>query len=321
MRRVRKPWPAIAFAVLAAAGAAGALAADCAVYQIDGVRLGMTSKDVRKQMRGEAEKSEREGAGEAGTVRETFLRSPSQLEVTYDAGAAGRAREMAAVKLRFSPSAATAQGFFSLLGPPDAGEEHLADGTVRGPVVWLEESCGIVVTADRRPAAWWQGGTDSTTIEVETWARAREREGSPAAAAIAAWEMSPAASWEAVVSLRPAGGVAPAEPTPAIPSEVPLPTTVEARGVYRAPERLEESYVPPRYPRFPGGSRVPGKVLLEVTVDKDGSVGDIAVRSVTPIARGFEGAAQEAVRKWRYRPGTLDGVPVQAKVTVELEFR
>jgi outer membrane biosynthesis protein TonB len=50
-------------------------------------------------------------------------------------------------------------------------------------------------------------------------------------------------------------------------------------------------------------------------------VGDIAVRSVTPIARGFEGAAQEAVRKWKYRPGTLDGVPVQAKVTVEMEFR
>jgi TonB family protein len=321
MRRVRKPWLAVAFSALAHAFAAPAFAADCAVYQIEGVRLGMTAKEVKKQMRGEAEKSEREGVGEAGIVRETFLRSPSRLEVTYDAGAASRSRGMAVVNLRFFPSAASAEEFFSLLGPPDAGEEHLGDGAVNGAVVWLEESCGVVVTADRKPAVWWQGGADSTVVEIETWGRAREREGSPAAAAIAAWEMSPAESWEAVVSLQPAGGVAPADAVPSIPFEVPGPTTVEASRVYRAPERLEDSYVPPRYPRFPAGPRVPGRVVLEVTIEADGSVGDIAVRSVTPIARGFEGAAQEAVRKWRYRPGTLDGVPVQAKVTVEMEFR
>jgi TonB family protein len=321
MHRVPKPWLTAAFAALAAVCAPAALSADCNVYQIEGVRLGMTPKDVKKAMRGEAEKSEREEAGESATVRATFLRSPSQLEVTYDAGAAGRSREMAAVSLRYSLSTASALEFLALLGPPDAGDEHLGDGLVRGPVVWLEEACGIVVTADRKAAAWWQGGADSTTIEIETWTRAREREGSPAAVAIAAWEMSPAESWEAVVSLQPSEAAAPAGVAPALPSEIPPAATVESRGVYEAPVRLEESYVSPRYPRFPAGARVPGRVVLEVTIEEDGSVGDIAVRSVTPIARGFEGAAQEAVRKWKYRPGTLDGVPVQAKVTVEMEFR
>ncbi len=318
---MRKHWRQAVFVVLAAASAADAPAVDCAIYRVEGVRLGMTARDVKKQMRGEAEKSEQEGSGEAVTVRETFLRSPSRLEVTYDAGAAGRSREMAAVALRFSPSAASALAFLSLLGPPDAGEEHLVDGTVTGPVVWLEEACGIVVTADRKAAAWWQGGISETTIEIETWERAREREGTAAAAAIAAWEMSPAESWEAVVSLQPGGSSAPADGILEPPSGIPVAMTVESSGVYRAPVRIDDSFVAPRYPRFPDGARVPGTVVLEVTVEEDGSVGEIVVKSVTPIARGFEAAAQEAVRQWKYRPGTLDGVPVRTKVTVELEFR
>lgn len=311
-----------AFAALSAACAAAAFAAECASYQIEGVRLGMSAKDVKKQMRGEPEKSEREGTGATGTVHETFLRSPSQLEVTYDAGAAGRTRDMLAVKLRSFPSTAAARQLFSFLGSPDSGEEHLGDGTVTGPVVWLDKSCGIAVTVERRAAAWWQGGTESTAVEIETWARARERAGSPAAVAIAAWEMSPAESWgEAVVSLQPAGTVPSSDDAPAVPSAIPVARTVEASGVYLAPERIEESYVAPRYPRFSSGARVPGEVVLEVTVEPDGSIGAIEVRSVRPIARGFEGAAKEAVRQWRYRPATLDGEPVQAKVTVELEFR
>jgi protein TonB len=67
-------------------------------------------------------------------------------------------------------------------------------------------------------------------------------------------------------------------------------------------------------------ARAQGAVLLEATVLENGTVGAVrVVRSVDKVY-GLDGKAVEAVRAWRFRPGTYQGRPVAVKVLVELIF-
>ena len=68
-------------------------------------------------------------------------------------------------------------------------------------------------------------------------------------------------------------------------------------------------------------AKVQGPVLLEATVLPDGSVGAVkVVRSLEP-SFGLEQKAIEAVRAWKFRPGSYHGKPVAVRVLVELSFR
>ena len=65
--------------------------------------------------------------------------------------------------------------------------------------------------------------------------------------------------------------------------------------------------------------KVAGTVLLQVTIDVDGSARDIKLQK--GLGYGLDEAAAAALSKWRFEPGTRGGVPVEVMVTIEVNFR
>lgn len=97
------------------------------------------------------------------------------------------------------------------------------------------------------------------------------------------------------------------------------PTPVET-GVATVPELIPESRVLPVFPQRARQLGVSGTVLLDVSVLADGSVGAVTVLRCTPSDVGFCQSAARAVKRWRYRPALHNGRPVQAYVTVQVDF-
>ena len=67
-----------------------------------------------------------------------------------------------------------------------------------------------------------------------------------------------------------------------------------------ADTRKSVKTVPPIYPAIATKMRIEGTVKLDVTIDPDGSVGDVKVVSGPQL---LASAAVDAVKKWRYEPG------------------
>jgi len=71
--------------------------------------------------------------------------------------------------------------------------------------------------------------------------------------------------------------------------------------------------VQPVYPRMLEAARVPGTVVLDAIIHRDGTIGDITIlKSSHPE---FSRAAIAAVKQWRYSPLTYEGV-----LTVTVNF-
>ena len=64
-------------------------------------------------------------------------------------------------------------------------------------------------------------------------------------------------------------------------------------------------------------ARVQGVVILEVRIDRDGSVADARVLRSIPL---LDAAAIEAVRQWKYQPTLLNGAPIDVLMTVTVNF-
>lgn len=78
------------------------------------------------------------------------------------------------------------------------------------------------------------------------------------------------------------------------------------------------SQVAPVHPRDLLKARVEGKVVLLFLVDEQGRVEDPRVE--TASRPEFEKPALEAVRKWRFRPGTKEGNPVRTYIRQPIRF-
>ena len=65
--------------------------------------------------------------------------------------------------------------------------------------------------------------------------------------------------------------------------------------------------------------RYQGKVVLALVVDPQGNTSDIRV--ARSLGMGLDEKAVEAVKNWRFTPGTKDGLPVAMQVNVEVTFR
>lgn len=86
------------------------------------------------------------------------------------------------------------------------------------------------------------------------------------------------------------------------------------------PSIIPDSHVGPRYPRGPRIGKDPGTVVLETVIRRDGSIGEICVLSADPSGLGFEEAAIEAVKQWRYVPAKRDGEPIAVRFVVRVDF-
>ena len=90
---------------------------------------------------------------------------------------------------------------------------------------------------------------------------------------------------------------------------------VRVGGNVRPPVKLVD--VPPVPPELAVRANVHGIVIVEVTIDVDGTVKDARVLRSIPM---LDAAALEAVRQWRYEPTTIDGKPVPVIMTVTVTF-
>lgn len=101
------------------------------------------------------------------------------------------------------------------------------------------------------------------------------------------------------------------------PSPVVHSRAYRVGGVVKAPRVVKR--VKPVYTETARKARVSGIVILEIIVDKKGFVRQ--ERVLKPLPFGLDQAAVEAVRQWRFRPGTRYGRPVDVIFDVTVPFR
>lgn len=75
----------------------------------------------------------------------------------------------------------------------------------------------------------------------------------------------------------------------------------------------------PRYPRLSKRLREEGLVILELLVLADGSVTEVKIKTSSGYIR-LDKAALEAVKKWRYRPATRNGLVTAYRYQQPIEF-
>jgi periplasmic protein TonB len=94
-------------------------------------------------------------------------------------------------------------------------------------------------------------------------------------------------------------------------------------GAYRigggvsAPQLLLK--VEPEYSEEARKAKYQGVVVLSVVVDENGRARDLKI--IRPLGLGLDEKAIEAVQKWKFRPGQLNGKPVPVAATIEVNFR
>ena len=111
---------------------------------------------------------------------------------------------------------------------------------------------------------------------------------------------------------------------PPLPDSVPPVTSTPEGPVYHV--HTDAGLTPPRAtyqidPEFSEDARKEkqsGNVEINLIVGTDGLPRDL--RPVCTDWPSFTEKALEAVRQWRFQPGTKDGKPVQVEIHVEVEF-
>lgn len=131
-------------------------------------------------------------------------------------------------------------------------------------------------------------------------------------------------------------------PTPSVPPPAPAPAgepdagegvAVPGAGVPEVAAASPEPYaalpfgadppvlktrVEPQYPAEARRAGIGGEVVLQVVVERDGTIGSVFAVEEAPM--GMTTAATDAVRRWVYEPARLDGRPIAVVKTVRVRF-
>ncbi|HET7126339.1 MAG TPA: energy transducer TonB [Lysobacter sp.] len=106
-----------------------------------------------------------------------------------------------------------------------------------------------------------------------------------------------------------------------LPDTTPVDTTTQVTGPVTGMSLEYASAPAPAYPRDALRAGITGTVLLEVLVDVDGSPLKVTIHRSSGN-HDLDRAAQFQVQKrWRFRPASRNGVPVQAIGIVPIDFR
>lgn len=73
----------------------------------------------------------------------------------------------------------------------------------------------------------------------------------------------------------------------------------------------------PQYPAIAKAARISGTVVLQATIGKDGTIQNLRAVAGPAMLQPY---AIEAVRRWRYKPVLLDGIPVDVDTTISVVY-
>jgi len=131
--------------------------------------------------------------------------------------------------------------------------------------------------------------------------------------------------WHVALNLYPAIGKsdmsmfgAPAEFLKQHPlAEIDVPRIVPGSGI-QPPKTVRR--IEPLYPRGMLAFHQTGIVILECVIDESGNLRDVQLKKGLPGAT-LSYAAMEALRQWKFEPGTLDGKPVKVIFNLTINFK
>ena len=75
----------------------------------------------------------------------------------------------------------------------------------------------------------------------------------------------------------------------------------------------------PQYTEIARKARIQGVVIVEAIIDKTGAVTNVKILKGLPM--GLDTAAADAVKKWKFKPATLNGKPVAVIYNLTVNFR
>lgn len=116
--------------------------------------------------------------------------------------------------------------------------------------------------------------------------------------------------------------------TLATTSTFPISATVQAQSQKVYKSRGDSSIVLPRirrevkptYTSAAMRARIQGAVWMAVVVQESGDVGEVTVTQSLDQEHGLDQQAVEAVRQWKFTPGTRAGKPVPVEVEILMTF-
>lgn len=120
-------------------------------------------------------------------------------------------------------------------------------------------------------------------------------------------------------------------PVDVTPSHDPLSGSGDGGGVAVAPvhppllvgPELDQRYIGLFQPTYPASERLAereGRVVVRVLIGIDGRVKAVEQVGAATSSAFFEATRKRAFDKWRFKPGTRDGVPVEAWRTMSVRF-
>ncbi len=105
----------------------------------------------------------------------------------------------------------------------------------------------------------------------------------------------------------------------AIPEAPPEPDPVgpiQVGGDVAAPIKIHSPQ--PQYTELARKARIQGIVIVQAIVDKEGNVTNVKLLRSLPMGLGEE--AVKAVKNWKFKPGTLNGKPVDVYYNLTVKF-
>lgn len=155
---------------------------------------------------------------------------------------------------------------------------------------------------------------DVDAIDVVAWGAPQFEVATSSPAATATTAAATPPPTETTATMQP--------PEPVTPP--PTPAVFDRSGVYAAvppggtqPEEIER--VVPRYPPAARIARASGPVVIRGIVRKDGTIDNVEI--IKDLPYGLGDAARDAVSRWRFRPATYRGEPIDVYYTVTVNFR
>ena len=114
------------------------------------------------------------------------------------------------------------------------------------------------------------------------------------------------------------------KPAPVAPAAAAAAPAAAAPAVMRIFTMMDANVVPPLairqdLPAFPGNVVIPKVGQIEVVINEAGAVEAAMIK--TSVTAKYDEMALGAARQWRYRPATINGMPVKYRKVISVTVK